>query len=831
LDTMKRSVRTDESSVFVPKRNRGKEKRKRLDLPTSIRNTKLSFEIGLNCLDHRDDWDLKDAKEVIRSASMKFIDAFCKDVGSLTDSRVEAYEKGCKDRAKILGKVMHKLQTSEPGDIMVYVYNGSNVVEIPRLRYLKKGAELLLIKEGDEYDVILEFEKEPKIYGLLYKAMIRVLDKYYLPIKVSQPEKALLVLQMAQFLITTGNIYTALRSTEGMINEREKESFEQLRESSKQLPDFLVEEFEELARDIKENKLPYVREWNQAVRSVVTKDSLKFKESDYYSSIKSSASYSKRYGRLPASLASAYEVDVVKEYSHEFDEMTGYESHYLEEIQDARTLVGKTLSIDQNKIKRRIIHIFSNAVQDRMSLIERLLSGVTRRLPSDCTKNQRLGVQAAMLWTSRDYREERDNPTVACMDLSNATDDLNPDFQRMVLGLILPEPMVDWWMRVISLDKEFQFYGFTPKLYKQLKGQPQGLLSSFLAFALAHHILMLLVMRRAGMEGSLASQAYRILGDDSIINSIEGGIGGESIVKHYIQLASAVNWTVDISKSNITMFEDDYAFAEFAKVTVLDGVIVTPPPFRLLSQIAGMKDRGAREFAFCIWLAKHGYAGEKVLDACMDRWAEGERRVILNTLVKGGIVPFLSEFKDASISDESDMWKNTAIEYLRSVIKESIVDSVLNDREMASLDYMETYIKKIKVKYGEAAGLSEIELLDELTINLPIDHKLFYFLQRNASIEDAVKSITGLDSSKTVLSSLQLTEEEIDAIISIDSILQLRNGGILDINRSSLEQILVKLGNLDRYRLKSVYKSIGRMSNSLLEVVDSYSAQATPSVN
>jgi len=820
MDAMKRSEQSDDY-VFIPKNFRNVHRGERLDLPTKIKNTIKSFETGLSCLDPADKWELQKVREVINRAIERFLTSFKREVGLLKDSQIESYEKAAKDRFKNLGIMMHKLQTAEPGDIMIYVFGGNNVIEIPNIRYLKKGSELLFIKDNDEFEEILEFDKEPKLYSILYRAMISVLGEFYLPIKIAQPKKALVVLQMAQFLLTAGNIFTALRSPKCLADKREKEIFLSLQVPSVDLPRGFVEEFELFKSELEEGKLPYIREFSRALRAV-TEGSLKFVDSDYYGSTKSSTSYSEDFGRLPAALASAFEIDVIKELSIEFDEITGYTSSYKEESPGCETLAGKTLTIEQNQLKLRAIHAFCNAVQDRMNLIERVLSGVTQKLPSDCTKNQRLGVQAAMLWTSRIYRESKDNPTIACMDLSNATDNLNPEFQRLVLELILPKPMVDWWMRIASLTKQFQFKSFKNLNYDQVKGQPQGLLSSFSAFALAHHVVMLLMMRRAGLVHNLASQVYRILGDDCIINSVNGGINGNIIVQKYTSIASIVGWEVDLNKSHITYFEDDYAFGEFAKVTVLDGVMVTPPPFRLLSQIVGHSDRGAREFAFCIWLSKHGYAETEVLDACIGRWAEGDRLVVLNTLMKGGIIPFLEEFRDHTILDDSEMWKITAIEYLKSVIRESIVDSVLNDREKDSLDFMETYVKKTSVKTGKYKGLSEIALLDKLTTDLPSGHKLWYFLQRNAHIEDAVKNITGLDSSRIVISSLDLTDDEISGILEIDSVIQLQSVGILDIDRVSLSDILRKLKSLERYRLKSMYKSIGRMTNSILVVVDNY---------
>lgn len=828
LGTMKRPDQSGDS-LFIPKNMRSKEKRERLDLPTGFRNVKRSFEVGISCIDSANRWQLEDVKEVVNHAIQEFISHFQKDIGMRKDYEIEAYEKAAKDRASVLSIMMHKLQTAEPGDIMVYVYGGCNVVEIPDIRYLKKGSELLFLRNGDEYVEILEFEKDPKIYSILFKSMIQILANHYLPIKVSQPKKALVVLQIAQFLITAGNIYSAFRSPECLINEREKEAYHELKLESTDLPASFLEELKELQQDIKGNKLNYIREFNRAISSV-TSNSIQFRDSDYYSSIKKSASYSELYGRLPATLASAYEIDMIKDISEDYDKLTGYSSNYLKYSATSYTLVGKTLTIDQNKIKRRVIHIFSNAVQDRMNLIERLLSGVTGKLLSDCTRNQNLGVQAATIWTSRSYREERDNPTIGCMDLSNATDNLNKDFQEFSLSLVLPSTLVSWWMKVVSLPKEFQFRGFKPLNYDQVKGQPQGLLSSFTAFSIAHHIVMLLTMKRAGLEDKLGSQVYRILGDDSIINSVVGGINGNLIVKHYTDIARLVGWDINLSKSHITYFEDEYAFAEFAKVTILDGVVITPPPFRLLSQVVGKADRGAREFAFCIWLAKHGYADTLVLDSCMSRWAEGERLYVLQNLIKGGIIPFLDEFQDHTLLDDNDVWKITAIEYLRSVIKESIIDSVLNDREMNSLDYMETYVRKVSVSAGKCKDLSEIALLNKLTEDLPSDHKLWYFLQRNSHIEDAVKSITGLDHSKTVISSLELTEDEIDGILSVESLIQLRNAGVLTIDRSSLREILGKLKGLERYRLKSMYKSIGRMSNTMLIIVDNYFKSLQPSI-
>lgn len=818
MNTIKSELTSGDLRKMHIKHN--KRKRVRLELPTNMKFIFSSITEGIDAIDPQNELQLQGIKEELKYCSQKFLRLFFKDVYNLKDHQVESYEMACKDRKNDLQLLMHRLQTCQPGEVLMYVYQQDKPIENPRnIIYIKKGCEFIGINNEGEVETLLEFSRSPKIYTILFKGMFSIMVKHYLPYKISHPHLARTVLLLVQYLISVANIYTLFRSTEEMIDNREISSLNMLKSESVPLRPEFRDEVIELINDIKRGRLPYIKEIRSAILYSITERNLRYRDSDHYTSIKGSSSYSPEFGRLPSLLASAYEIDPIKELSEEFDEITGYVSNYVSES-SAITSHGKTITIDQNKIKRRVIHIFNNATQDRMSLVNRLLSSVTSRLQSDCTKDQQRGVIAAINWTSPSYRIERDNPTVACMDLSNATDELNQEFQRLVLEAILPKPMVDWWFTVIQLPREFVFYNFYPVEYVQHIGQPQGLLSSFDAFALAHHFVMLLVMKRSGMEDIPASQAYRVLGDDSIINSVNGGINGCKIIDNYKLICHEIGWSVDLTKSHITRYEDDQAFAEFAKVTVLDGEIITPPPIRMLCQITHPGDRGAREFAFAVWLTKFGYGDVKIIDHIIDKYAVDDRKEILSIIFKGGIIPYLDHLKDPLYCEESDLWKRISIAYLKNLIKESIIDSILNDREMDSPDFMEAFIGKttVKLESSELDGLKGEDLLGHLLDMIPENHKLVWALQRNANIEDAVKSITGLDVTKIAIAALDLTEEEIEAIFMIGDIISFNDISLLD--ASLLRELNKKLSTLERFRLKSVYKRIGRLSNSLLEVVD-----------
>jgi len=115
-------------------------------------------------------------------------------------------------------------------------------------------------------------------------------------------------------------------------------------------------------------------------------------------------------------------------------------------------------------------------------------------------------------------------------DLTSATDRFPISFQREVLGMLIGERPARAWERILV---SLPFYvPWTREYVKYRAGQPMGAYTSWVIFALCHH----LVVRVAGyhIHKHYNFDQYFILGDDIVI------WGDEKVAKEYNRLMSVV---------------------------------------------------------------------------------------------------------------------------------------------------------------------------------------------------------------------------------------------------------------------------------------------------
>lgn len=558
-----------------------------------------------------------------------------------------------------------------------------------------------------------------------------------------------------EFLITMGKIFE-LMNPAGEVRQKYLDDAEEMLtseplnvydENYQHYDSILHEVFE----DIKAGKKSYIRDMRDAIDKcgefLHSKFDPKF---DYYTSLKGTAQ-SKYTGIKESLISSCLEVDVNKDNYSEYDEHIGYISYYPSRDPEFQGEIPTTRTIlinNPGKFKPRIIHIGDNPTQDRCAYIHRRLKRLLHFLPEDSTEHQERGRsflkrQTAEWFLEQDKLQKRG---IYCFDFSNATDTLDQHFQHEVLEFIFDPIVANFWDKVSQNDKYIQVVNGGYKLYHQTCGQPQGLLGSFDAFALAHHFIFLMDMKLLGLEEHSAREFYSILGDDSVCTSIvpeyeyflpdNRQVDSEGIQRSEIELVhfgiceSFAGFKVNYDKSDSTHWDSGEAKLDFAKVTYRNGSLFTPIPFRLAMNYSSGQDA---KLAVAIWRGdRHDPYAKDYMDLILESCDP-----IVRDIVKSGTIPYLDQFKDESIKYNSSWLARlryaTAVTHLSMALSFSIVND--RKRDVASFDIFE-----------ETMRLMFRRKVRNQINNVDPNHKIFMIMEENAEIIQLMHNIYDQDS-------------------------------------------------------------------------------------
>jgi hypothetical protein len=751
------------------------------------------------------------AEEVIHRIEV-FTEKFFSIVSNLEGIHLESFVEACKNRSEDLISMLNRL--SLIGDTVdLVIMRGENGSDVTNLHYVSGQSTIFALGE-DEDDVynVYTIHCNPRCYSTLFVGVIKVMQEALHLQHVDRTEYKF-CLYLAEIMISLSKIYLEFRSNLPLIIKREESIFEQL-QSNHTLDDTseIYYLFKEVCNDIKDGSLPYVQEIADAIRSSREFLQSPFSEKDYYYSAKATSARIKGKPRQCSLISSSFEVDPF--VGHEFDECVGYVSHYNKEAPEnyVDPLI-RTISINQHKLKRRIIHIANNAIQDRCKYIHRRALAVLKRIVSDCTTRQEGGVIFARRVTSPQFREKNNYPGVLCMDFSNATDTLNQRFQCECIQLLFEDRIVKFWKDISTLEKTFEFKERPSKRYRQTTGQPQGLLGSFDCFAFSHHIIMLMTMAWSGLKKYKASRFYRVLGDDSIISTIISD--PDSIVQeNYEAICAWANLHINLDKSHIVTYEDKSAFAEFAKVSVLNGEILSPPPIRILSRVS-TGSTNYYSFSTAIWMLKHGYSIPGLLDNLIQEWygSDPTTKRIAEVLMFGGIIPQFKEFRKIDFVSRLEKGQIT-LSYLITKIKGTFVECFLGDKEREDLGFTNYKVSDAFASLLPRDPESVLDIIEDP------EHKLLKAIEHNIIIEDALKSILGISHPKLLLPLLDLTTEEIQAILSIAEYIELAKLNLLDEDSvSGIFDIAKSLETLDRFQMRSLHKHLAKEMSYLDDAI------------
>lgn len=502
--------------------------------------------------------------------------------------------------------------------------------------------------------------------------------------------------------------------------------------------------------DIKEGKKRYIQDIKSALNKCERYTKSKYDPlRDSYFSMKSSAQ-NRFTGCRESLISSCFEIDQYEDRFREFDEYTGYISRYPkyeEGIIPADLPSVRTILINNpGKFKPRIIHIGDNPIQDRCFYIHNRLKKILDSMRCDCTSNQDSGRQflkeKTLEWFLKDTTSK---PGIYCFDFSNATDTLDQHFQYRVLDFVFGPVIADFWDEVSRLDKYIIDVDGKYHKYTQLCGQPQGLGGSFDAFALAHHFIFLMDMKVCGLENQSATDFYRVLGDDSISNSIhpecdtfdpngsqvdESGIHRSQMeMVHFDICRNFAGFKINYDKSESTHYTSSEAKLDFAKVTFRNGQLFTPVPFRLAMNYSKSDNN---RLAVAIWRMERGDPKccdflEQVLTRLPDR---------VRLVMRSGQVPYLQGFSDPSLvlneSFAARIRYATALTYLTTAL--GFIHLSDKDRDMSEEDIFDKALRTLFTKKVK-------ERID----NIDPNHKVMLVLEQNAEILQLLDEIYEFD--------------------------------------------------------------------------------------
>jgi len=221
-----------------------------------------------------------------------------------------------------------------------------------------------------------------------------------------------------------------------------------------------------------------------------------------------------------------------------------------------------------------IVDIFS---QSALKPFHEFLMRWLKRRKTDGTSDHSKAAKQSAEWT------KDPNCKIWSFDLTTATDRFPLFLTEIVMKQVFGEEIQKLWSDIIQ-NREF----LTPDEKEYVKfnaGQPLGALSSWAAFAVTHHILLLTAARLEGK--SISFRDYRIIGDDIVIAK------HASVAQRYIQMMSDLSVPFSSEKSVLPEQCNGGNACELAKRLFVDGTEITPvPPEAILDGLAspsGMK--------------------------------------------------------------------------------------------------------------------------------------------------------------------------------------------------------------------------------------------------
>lgn len=734
----------------------------------------------------------------------KFLLRVIRDVTHLKSTHsLREYYAACKRRYDDLSRICSVLLLADEGDFNVSRLDSHG----GKRQYIFNSPNRKVVITCNETDYYVG-TKHPRSYSPLFRALTEIVFAL-----VSLRDQGVMsvadfadqLYQLSIVITTIGKVYEDIRGGDQFKDEEYRETI--VRVNKKHDLDHDSEYFslfQELRKDIEEglSDPSKCKRYVKDIVKAIPREMTAFQPEDYYVSMKSTGTLYKGK-RIPGLYASILETDPVISG----DELIGYKSAYNSHKDESCTQFDrKSILIKQHKLPYRLIHMAINPIQDRAFYYHNRLMEVLNQIGPDCTMNQNKGVTFALKITAPKFRLAKKS-NIYCLDISKATDTLNKEFQRECIAILFGDEHAQNWHQLVTgehklVDGKKILSTFTPQC-----GQPQGYGSSFPAFAWVHHVVMRLIMLKHNMQDSNPLDFYRVLGDDSIMSVVD--TDGE-ILRSYISCCQFINWDTNESKGYIYRYgTNDAPFAEFAKIRVLDGKIMTPIPIRLL--LNAIHSPGGY-LGYQWWLTKF-FKRRSIYDV-FDYLTQNYPGNIdeRHLLVMGGLgslgIEVYQDFGDLPESNQLDEKLKTLLlaAYFRGRLKSTIMNQFLPDYLIGEPDCDARKDPFLNDKF-------EKELLN-LIENL--DHKYLKVIENNEQLINAVHEVFGDEIPSHGVTPLKLSASERDQIYSAcESLLLIQEWETIPDYDSFLTNIRKALDILTRFNPRSRVKDARNQSELL----------------
>lgn len=773
-------------------------------------------------------------REEVKAAEKIFIRNFYTVLKGMHNTIDVNWVTACKERQKELFEVYSSI-VQEPDHIAIVIMTkNGKILSLDDLKYAPKSYRVMGADTINEtiLDVYIS-KKEPKIFAPLFVAMFKVALACQ-ETRDSEPYLFSELKSLAFSLYERAGLYNETNPDDREWRKQEDQSLEILTSKpTRKERRWVKKAFEQVKSDIKEGvKLlkrsrgraqlkPYISEICNAIFVTEKFCHSAYSEDDYYLSMAADAARVKELSKLgihASLLKSALETDPL--VGCEFDKHVGFVSHYNKGETTQPWVV--TMQIpNPGKFKTRAIHLGLAAIQDRCAYIHRRLAAVLAKIPSDCTALQEKGITFTLKISDPNWRENNSWPSVLAFDWSNATDKLWSWFQEECLSIIFDKEVVEFWHQVSTCKKEFRHKDGSITPYTQVNGQPQGLLGSFEAFAFAHHIMMLMVMKLSHLEIYKGSDFYRVLGDDSVICSIIQDRRNR-VGSFYRAVCDWCNVPVNVVKSTQILWDNHVALVEFAKIHALNGEYFSPIPERLANRI-GMHNQDYYAFSGAFWGMRHGMDNQAMVENLIDRYYPDETdNKLARIMLFSGIIPSYNDIGfniDVTLGETEEAYQ-IALCYWYNKIRSSFAMSIMSDKVKELLTYED---KELKDAVQELIPEDLSFLLDRIE---DPDHKLLYAIQTNIDKRDTIESFINCsgDQALVIAATVKLTSEELEGVREVLNMYNdvLVNPARIDWYHSEIRKLGDKLKSLDRLNYRSIYKRDSRNSMILRSTLKTY---------
>jgi hypothetical protein len=679
----------------------------------------------------------------------KFFVSFIEEAKKLGSAdKVEEFATLCKQRRNSLQQVTEFLSENNyqfyPNELTLVTKlpTGSSAgyeVDLTKLHYTPNNIQgvIMWLDRDDLLADAVTIREHPRFYIYLYRILFELV--IWCNNNASEPRlKKDIISQMLMTPCGAGSIFEKMNPDTGKATDMMKSVVQKLRETPSDLPEEFVELYQSVINDLHSKRpLPYISELRRTLKRYWKLE--KSDISNFYATLKAAPQgvfevvkhsdgelFLKQVYKYPSLLNSIIEVDPFEES----DITACYDSsiEYVTNFRQLQDMLDDTLFQDSDdhqyvyfhsgvmtifvpnpgKYKGRLIHLACNALQDRLSPIHLSLKRVFKQYTCDCTYNHKRGIDFLKQETDPDKRREEDiKHNVFVSDFTNATDTLNQEFQEMVIRDVLEyDALASFWGEVSRMEKLAVYPDGTWELYVQSSGQPQGIICSFDFFALAHHILILMLMKATDNVNILASSFYRILGDDSIISYPvkEDGIDAYDV---HTWLCEIVNLDKNDQKTGKSFYpqndpnlEPNKIILDFAKISVFEGEFCSSLPAGL-GLYYGSRNIASR-LGVLIWYAEQGLKFPKWAHQVLSEEYIKDHTAFLfaESIWFGGHQDFLTIYKDPDVISciGEDLVALANFIYSRERLKRSYLGFFFSDKVKKEI-YKGTYSMESISKY------------------------------------------------------------------------------------------------------------------------------------